>query len=273
MENYDICLIAVPEDAAIAETLAESIRSYRLPWGVKLPNPTLDYRRIYVDSTGSDLDEDTERLLYHSNDLAIICSPDAKHSPAIQSRLDYFRNCGRNENIVAVIVRGEPVDSFPESFIQRQMVRRILPDMRVIEREETIEPVAADLRCDTPARRKQLLRYETVRITASVLGLHPDALEQRHRRRRNRAILAAAALTCSILLVISGVFLHLGHVAREEGRIAEAQANMSREVAQRLTRELPALFADDPQALVYIQEAIDQAQTALDEITQSTEGG
>lgn len=273
MENYDICIIAVPEDAAVAETLAQSIRSYRLPLGVKLPDPALNYRRVYVDSTGSDLDEEGKRLLEHSSYLAIICSPDAKHAPAILKRLDYFRCCGRNDKIVAVIVRGEPVDAFPESFIQQQVVQRILPDMRVIERVETIEPVAADLRGDTPARRKQLLRYETVRITASVLGLHPDVLEQRHRRRRNRAILAVSALVCSVLLVISGVFLQLGHIAREEGRIAEAQTNMSLEVAQRLTRELPALFADNPQALGYVQEAIDQAQTALDAIVQGSEGG
>ena len=158
MENYDICVIAVPEDAAIAETLAQSIRNYRLPRGVTLPNPALDYRRIYVDSTGSDLDEEGKRLLDHSRYLVMICSPDTKASPAIRRRLDYFRNCGLNENIVAVIVRGEPVDAFPESFIQRRVVQRILPDMRVVEREETIEPVAADLRGDTPARRKQLLR-------------------------------------------------------------------------------------------------------------------
>ena len=226
-----------------------------------------------MDSTGSDLDEEGKQLLESSRYLVIVCSPDAKYSPAILKRLDYFRSCGRGENVVAVIVRGEPVDSFPESFIQHQVVRRILPNMRIIEREETIEPVAADLRGDTPGRRRQLLRYETVRITASVLGLHPDALEQRHRRRRNRAILTVSALVCSVLLVISVVFLHLGHVAREEGRIAEAQTNMSLNVAQRLTRELPAQFADDPQALVYIQEAIDHAQAALDEITQGTEGG
>ena len=51
-----------------------------------------------------------------------------------------------------------------------------------------------------------------------------------------------------------------------EGRIAEAQARMSQEVAGRLTQELPALFADDPQALAYVQEAIDQAQDTLADI-------
>ena len=146
------------------------------------------------------------------------------------------------------------------------MVQHILPDMRVVEREETIEPVAADLRGDTPARRKQLLRYETVRITASVLGLHPDALEQRQQRRRSRAILAAVAAAGCVLLAISALFLRLGLIARNEGRIAEAQAKKSIEVADRLTQELPALFAEDPLALSYVQEAIDQAQAVLDEI-------
>ena len=272
MENYDICVISVPEDAAVAETLANSIRSYRLPRGVKLENPALDYRRIYVDSTGSELNEDGKRILNNSRYLVMLCSPEAKASPAIARRLDYFRNCGLNENIVAVIVRGEPADAFPESFIQRRTVQRILPDMSVVEREETIEPVAADLRGDTPARRRQLLRYETVRITASVLGLHPNTLEQRHRRRRNRAILTAAALVCSVLLIISCVFLRLGFIAREEGRIADAQTQMSLALADRLTSELPELFVDDAQALGYINEAIEQAQEALGEAGLAAEG-
>ena len=266
MENYDICVISVPEDAEIAEKLAQSIRSYKLPKGVTLPNPELDYRNIFVDSTGSEFDDPVKMLLDHTRYLVVICSPDAKASPGIRSRLTYFRNFRRIEDIVAVIVRGEPVDSFPESFIERKVVRRILPDMRVVEREETIEPVAADLRADTPTRFRQLLRYETVRITASVLGLHPDVLEQRHRRRRNQAVFAAAAAVCSVLLVLSGLFLRLGLIARREGQIAQAQTEKSVEVAQRLTKELPELFADDPQALGYVQEAIEKASSVLDQI-------
>ena len=163
MENYDICVIATPEDKAIAEALAESIRTYKLPRGVRLPTPELDYRNIFVDSTGSEFDDAVKQLLDHTRYLVVICSPDAKSSEAIKSRLTYFRHFRKTEDIVAVIVRGEPADSFPESFIERKVVQHILPDMRVVEREETIEPVAADLRGDTPARRRQLLRYETDR--------------------------------------------------------------------------------------------------------------
>ena len=273
MENYDICIIATPEDAAIAETLAGSIRAYRLPRGVQLPNPEQDYRSIFVDCNGSEFDDSVKLLLDHTRYLVVICSPDAKHSEAIKGRLTYFRHFRANEDIVAVIVRGEPADSFPESFIERKVVRRIMPDMRIVEREETIEPVAADLRGDTPARRRQLLRYETVRITASVLGLHPDELEQRQRRRHTRAVLAAVSAAGAVLLVISGVFLRLGIIAHREGRIAEAQTAKSVEVAQRLTQELPELFADNPQALEYVREAIAEAQTVLDQIAQDAQEG
>ena len=266
MEQYDICIISVPEDAEVAETLARSIRAYKLPRGVTLPDPELDYRRIFVDSTGSEFDDSVKLLLDNTRYLVVICSPESKASLGIKGRLTYFQHFRRNEDIVAVIVRGEPVDSFPESFIERKVVRHIMPDMHVVEREETIEPVAADLRGDTPARRRQLLRYETVRITASVLGLHPDVLEQRHRRRQDRASLTAAGVVCGVFLVISCVFLRLGLIARNEGRIAEAQTIKSIEVADRLTRELPELFAEDPRALGYVNDAIDKAQSVLNEI-------
>ena len=52
----------------------------------------------------------------------------------------------------------------------------------------------------------------------------------------------------------------------EENEIAQAQTEKSIEVAQRLTKELPELFADDPQALGYVQEAIEKARSVLDQI-------
>ena len=106
-----------------------------------------------------------------------------------------------------------------------------------------------------------------------MLGLHPDELEQRQRRRHTRAVLAAVSAAGAVLLVISGVFLRLGIIAHREGRIAEAQTAKSVEVAQRLTQELPELFADNPQALEYVREAIAEAQTVLDQIAQDAQEG
>lgn len=182
--------------------------------------------------SGRELDDDTRDVLDNSRFLAVLCSPETKASPFILERLEYFRKIGKYNNIIVVIVRGEPIDSFPESFIEKKTVQKILPDMTVVEHVETIEPVASDLRAETRSRWREALSYETVRIIASILGLHPDALEQRHRMRRRKAIIMLVSVIAAVCLGVAGIFAYLGHVARTEGEIADQQAKLCREIAE-----------------------------------------
>ena len=266
MQNYDIYILALAGDASVANKLAESIRRYRLPSGTVLPDSGLDYRRVYVDVSDKGLDNDGRAVLDHSRCLAVLCSPETRTSRFILERLDYFRETGKDDNIIAVIVRGEPADSFPESFIEQKTVRKILPDMSVVERVETIEPVASDLRAETRSRWKEALNYETVRIVASILGLHPDDLEQRHRMRRKKTVISLVSVIAAVCLGAAGIFAYLGHIARTEGEIADQQARLCVEIAERTMNELPAAFADEPQALIYIQQAVDNAVSSLEEL-------
>ena len=263
-EKYDIYFLSPAGDAHEAQRLAEGIRRYRLPAGVKPADASFDYRRTVMDISGEDMDEALTERLEQSRFLVLFCSPDTKSDPLILKKMEHFRAIRGQESIVAVMVRGEPIDSFPESFIEKKVVRRIMPDMRVVESVDTIEPVAADLRGNTRKRRRELLRYEVVRITASVLGLHPDALEQRHRARRRRAITAALTMVGAVCLVAAGIFLRLGWIAKTEGDIAEQQTQLSVDVARRTMEELPAAFADEPDALAYIDEAVQSARTDLE---------
>ena len=263
-ERYDIYYLSPVPDARTAQVLAESIRRYRLPSGVKLPDPGLGYQRTMLDLSGQPIDDALRQALDQSRFLVLFCSPDTKSDPVILEKMEYFRSVHGQENIVAVMVRGEPIDSFPEKKKKKKTVRHIMPDMSVVERVDTIEPVAADLRGNTRKRRRELLRYETVRITASVLGLHPDDLEQRHRARRRRAITAALSLVGTVCLAAAALFLRLGWIARTEGNIAKEQTALSVQIAQRTMEELPAAFADEPDALTYIDEAVENARTDLE---------
>lgn len=265
-ERYDICVVSPKSDAAIARTLAESIRRYRLPRTVKIQGNDLDYRRILLDCEDTPMDDTVRAQLDGSRFLALICSPDTRQNRNILDRLEYFRTTHGQEEVIAIIVRGEPIDSFPESFIEKKVVRHIMPDMSVIERIDTIEPVAADLRAQTRERQREVLRYETVRITASVLGLHPDDLEQRHRARRKRAIMAVLSVVGAVCLAAAAIFLRLGFIAKAEGDIAEKQTDLSVQIARRTMQELPEMFADEPAALEYVDEAIENARESLDEI-------
>ena len=264
-ECYDICVLFVKHDEELAEKLADSIRRYRLPRGVKLPEG-LDYRRILLEHAEEELDDEGRLRLRGSRYLALLCSPETRDHPGVLERLRYFRHTHGKEQIIAIIAEGEPIDSFPESFIEKKKVRHIIPGLSVVERIDTIEPVAADLRAGSKRRWREVLRYETVRITASVLGLHPDALEQRHRSRRRKAIAAALALVGTVSLVAAGIFLRLGFIAKTEGDIAEQQTQLSLAIARRTMQELPAAFADEPEALRYIDEAVENARTDLKEL-------
>lgn len=265
MERYDICITAVPGDADTARTLSDSLRRYRLPSGVPV-EPGADWRRIALDIDGADCTPEKRALLDDSRFLIVLCSPEVRSHPGILDRLDYFRAAHGGDHIIAVLVVGEPAESFPENFSERKLVRHIMPDASVVEREENIEPIAADLRAPTPARRRAALRYETVRITASVLGVHPDALEQRHRARHRRAVAAVLTFSAAVTLTAAGIFLRLGFIAKQEGDVAREQTRLSAEIAARTIDELPALFEGDEQALAYVDEAVSAARSSLEDL-------
>ncbi|MBO4289258.1 MAG: hypothetical protein J5865_04055 [Lachnospiraceae bacterium] len=266
MDTWDICLVSVRGDAQTAERLAESIKNYRLPSGITPPQGSADYRKILLDTQEAPFDEQVQRQLDNSRFLIFLCSPAAKDNAALNQRLAAFLRTHDRDRTIAVLVKGEPDEAFPENLRERKMVKHILPDQRVIERIELIEPIAADLRGDTEKRKKQMLRYETVRIVASVMSLHPDDLEQRQQARQKRALIRILCLAAAVVLVISGIFIRLGIIARKEGRIADQQTQLSVNTAERTIKELPELFADEPLALGYIKEAIQNAREALAEL-------
>ena len=262
-KKYDICICSTKKDERWIKILYDSIMKYRLPSGVILPDPDLTYNRIYTDPTESEYDEKTEEILASSRYLLIICSPAAGASKPLSDRLVRFKDMNDGENVIAVLVEGEPQESFPPEFIEEKHVRRLMPDMSVVEYTETVEPVASDIRAGDSKEAKQKLRYETVRIVASVLGLHPDVLERRHEKRRQRAIITVAVSASLILSVIAGIFLGFGLKAKHEGDIFTRQTEISTEVAERLTKELHDQFSDIPEAKQAIEEIIAEAQTDL----------
>ena len=262
MAEYDICILSAAGDAPTAEKLAASMRRYHPPKSAGTAMRDF-HRQIAVDASGSGLDDAGRALLDASRFLVVLCSPEARSHRGILDRLDYFRRSHDNEHIAAVLVEGEPDEAFPENFSEEKLVRHIMPDMSIVERVEKIEPIAADLRGSTPAMRRRALRYETVRIIASALGIHPDVLEQRHRARQRRAILAMLALLGTVSIAAAGIFLRLGFIAKREGDLAREQTRLCGEIYQRTMEELPLLFADDEYAMEYVTEAMQSARDSM----------
>jgi len=260
--HYDIYLLSAPANREMAAALAEGMRKYKMPKGV-VPGNSLDSHSVFLDCENSPMTEETERMLREAGYLIVLFSPDAVASESLMEKLYYFEKDTGRENIVPVIAEGEPVDIFPPMFIQHRKVQHILPDLSVVEMDETIEPVAADIRGNTPKRRKEAMSYETVRITASVLDLHPDALEQRHRRRRKQRIITLAAFLGAVLTCIAAIFGVLGVKAHKEGVIAQKQTQITVQAADRLASELPQMFSEEPEALEILQDALEETEEQL----------
>lgn len=265
MDRYDICITALPGDAEMAGALRDSIFHFRLPKGTVLSTEP-GYNRIVMDLTGSDLDEAACDLLSRSRFLLLLCSRKTRENKGTRDRLDYFRRIRGGDHVILVLLEGEPDEAFPDNFSEQKLVRHIMPDMSVVERMEKIEPVAADLRGDTASRRREALRYETVRIIAAVLGIHPDVLMQRHRARRRRAVMASLALAGAISLAAAGIFLRLGLIAKRKGDIAREQTRLSVEIVERTLEDLPVLFEGDENAMEYVEQAMESARESLREL-------
>ena len=78
--------------------------------------------------------------------------------------------------------------------------------------------------------------------------------------------MAALSVVGAVCLVAAAIFLRLGYIAKTEGDIAEQQTELSVQIAQRTMKDLPEMFAEEPDALEYVDEAIENARGALDEI-------
>ncbi|MCQ2558261.1 MAG: hypothetical protein MJ135_03975 [Oscillospiraceae bacterium] len=260
----DIYLLSAAADRQMAEGLAAGMKKYRLPRGIRSANG-LDSHKLFLDCGEAPIDEEAERLLREAGYLIVLFSPAAIASQSLLDKLYYFEKDTGRENIVPVIAEGEPADIFPPMFIQHHVVQHILPDLSVVEMDETIEPVAADLRGITPKRRREALQYETVRITASVMDLHPDALEQRHRRRKRRAVTAVVSFLAAVLMVVAAIFTVLGIRAHNQGMLAEKQAAIAVQAADRLISGLPETFADEPQAQEILADSLAQTRQQLSE--------
>jgi len=259
---YDIVIISATKYAAMARALAEGMRNYRLP-GKVTPQSSLNYKSILLDTEEAPLDDAGKQALIDAGYIIVLFSPEVRASADLQARLNFYEKQCDRETIVPVIADGEPADIFPDMFIQHREVQRILPDGSIVTRTETIEPVAADLRGDTPKRRKELLEYETTRIVATVLGLHPDDLERRAARRRKRRIVTAVSIVGSLLLAAAILFTVLGIRAKREGDLATKQTEQTAKAVRRLTEELPETFPEE-EAQELISESVASAREALE---------
>lgn len=224
-------------DDSIAQALHTAIETFGVPAVLRKQTGKKRLGRVFRDQEelplSADLGADIERALDNSQWFIAICSPRYLQSQWCLRELAYFLEKKGRDRVLAVLVEGEPEDSFPLSL-------RFETDANGNQKE--VEPRAADLRGSS---WKKKLKTEKLRLLAPMLSVTFDELKRRERQRiiRRTAVISAATLVAAAGL---GIFLAVNHQRQERLR-QEAEAQAAIAEAERVRAEEQRQRAEEEQ--------------------------
>ena len=180
-------------DMDVAKKIHKGLETFKVPKSVAKKSGKKSIKRVFRDQEelpiGSDLGDNITTALESSEFLIVICSPRLPLSEWCQKEIETFIKLRGREHILAVLIEGEPDESFPEL---------ILKD----ENGNPVEPLAADVRGATKKDVDKKLKTEIMRLAAPLLHCSYDDLRQRHRERRMKKIMAISVSAASIVAVL-----------------------------------------------------------------------
>jgi WD40 repeat protein len=173
------------KDMFVAKGIHKALETTKIPGKIKKLTGKKRIQRVFRDQEelpiGSDLGENIEAALRESEYLVVICSPETKDSVWVMKEIDTFIALHGREKILAVLVEGEPEDSFPHQIL-------------VDDYGNPVEPLAADVRGTDKKEIAAKIKSESLRLAAAVIGCDYDDLRQRHREMKMRRYVAIAAV-------------------------------------------------------------------------------
>src|SRR5580658_861351 len=140
----------VEPDRRWAKWLHTQVETYRVPKHLQRERGLrARVGRIFRDEeelpASANLSAELEAALQQSRFLIVVCSPRTPASQWVNQEVLRFRELGRHDRVLALLIEGEPADAFPQSLRE---IRRTVVDTQSLPREqvEDVEPLAADVR-------------------------------------------------------------------------------------------------------------------------------
>lgn len=183
-------------DTFVAKKIHKQLETFKVPRGVKKTSGKKSIKRVFRDQEelpiGSDLNNNIESALQESEYLIVICSPRTPGSEWVRKEIETFISLHDRNHVLAVLVEGEPDESFPDLLLKD-------------ENGNSVEPLAADVRGESQREVASKIKTEVMRLAAPLLYCSYDDLRQRHRERRVRKITAIASCV-AVLGVAFGIY-------------------------------------------------------------------
>jgi tetratricopeptide (TPR) repeat protein len=215
------------KDEAWAAWLHRAIESYRVPRKLVGRETTegvvpARVRPVFRDrddlSSSADLKDTVKQALADSDNLIVVCSPEAANSRWVGEEIRQFSRLGRGQRIFCIIVGGERPDDGSVSNCFPAALTEIGLE----------EPLAADVR--KWADGKQVAK---LKLIAGLLGIRLDELRQRDlQRRRKRRVATGLALAAAATLAVMTVISQISE--RHEREQAEQLATFIVDLGERL---------------------------------------
>lgn len=194
------------EDNKIAKEVQTQLEHFHIPHKIRKLTGKKRIERIFRDKEElpitSDLNEDIDYALGHSDYLIVLCSTHTSESIWVQKEIETFLINHTKKEILTVLVDGEPEDVIPE-ILTHDTVTRTLKDGSEITNEEVIEPLSCDYRLPIKQARKE----ELPRIAATIIGCSYDELMRRRRQYKIRRAVIATSIVGALVIAIMGYLL------------------------------------------------------------------
>lgn len=196
-------------DRFAAENLHRQMEAFRLPGKLsgKAEGRT-KIERVFRDKDElpltNNLEDPIMQALADSEYLIVICSPRLRESLWCRKEIETFIRMHGREKVLAVLIEGEPEESFPEEllFAEESVAA---PDGSVSVVRRAVEPLAADIRGRNRHEMLKAMKTEKLRLLAPMFSLNYDDLRQRHRERKMKRILGAS-LSAAVFFLCFGAF-------------------------------------------------------------------
>ena len=185
-----------PLDMEVAKSLHKALETYHVPKSVRQKTGKKRIERVFRDQeelpTSNSLSSNIDEALENSENLIVICSPDTPHSMWVEREIETFISLHGRNHVLALLIDGEPSESFPEILLKD-------------DHGNNVEPLAADIRARSESGRKKKLSIEKLRLLAAILGCSFDDLKQRQKERKIRTV-AGVSMAAAVLMLAFGVY-------------------------------------------------------------------
>lgn len=273
-------------DKFVAEKLHKELESFSLPRSIakKRKGQKTKIERVFRDKDElpltSNLEDPIVQALQSTEWLIVICSPRLWESLWCKKEIETFVALRGREHVLAVLIEGEPAESFPDELLYKTELRRNA-DGTEEEVKIPVEPLAADVRGKTKKEMLKAMKTEALRLQAAMFGLPYDDLRQRHRERKMRRIVTASLIGGAACLLF-GIYstataLRIQHQKEQIEAQSEQIKQQSDEIMQKsqeILQQNEEITLQNEEILRQNQElALKQASSLAERATNYLEAG